>query len=108
MLSDKTAIAGIGATEFSKNSGRSELRLASEAVCSALADAGIEASQVDGLCTMGADNTSEVEIARAIGAGELTFFRGYPLGAAVPALWCSRLRWRSPADSLRQWSAIGP
>ncbi|MGV7123560.1 MULTISPECIES: lipid-transfer protein [Sphingomonadales] len=80
MLSDKTAIAGIGATEFSKNSGRSELRLASEAVCSALADAGIEASQVDGLCTMGADNTSEVEIARAIGAGELTFFSRIPFG----------------------------
>ena len=32
MLSGKAAIAGIGATDFSKNSGRSELRLAAEAV----------------------------------------------------------------------------
>ena len=31
-FSGKTAIAGIGATEFSKDSGRSELRLAVEAV----------------------------------------------------------------------------
>ena len=31
-LSGAAAIAGIGATEFSKNSGRSELRLAAEAV----------------------------------------------------------------------------
>ena len=35
-LSGKAAIAGIGATDFSKDSGRSELRLASEAVLDAL------------------------------------------------------------------------
>ena len=35
-LSGKAAIAGIGATDFSKNSGRSELRLAAEAVLDAL------------------------------------------------------------------------
>ena len=40
-FSGATAIAGIGATEFSKDSGRSELRLAVEAVAAALADAGI-------------------------------------------------------------------
>ena len=38
----QVAIAGIGATEFSKASGRSELRLATEAVDAALRDAGIE------------------------------------------------------------------
>ena len=37
------AIAGIGATEFSKNSGRSELQLAAEATAAALADAGLSA-----------------------------------------------------------------
>jgi len=31
-LSGKAAIVGVGATDFSKNSGRSELRLAAEAV----------------------------------------------------------------------------
>ena len=35
-------IVGIGATEFSKDSGRSELRLAVEAVEAAIADAGLE------------------------------------------------------------------
>ena len=39
-LSGKAAIAGIGATEFSKKSGRSELQLSVEAVRAALADAG--------------------------------------------------------------------
>ena len=35
-LSGKAAIVGIGATEFSKDSGRSELRLAAEAVRAAI------------------------------------------------------------------------
>ncbi|MFB0976471.1 MAG: lipid-transfer protein, partial [Myxococcota bacterium] len=35
----ETAIAGIGATEFSKNSGRSTLRLAIECAEKAIADA---------------------------------------------------------------------
>ena len=41
MLSRKAAIVGIGATDFSKDSGRSELRLAAEAVRDALDDAGL-------------------------------------------------------------------
>ena len=48
-----TAIAGIGATEFSKNSGRSELQLAAEATAAALAEAGLAPSEVDGLVTSG-------------------------------------------------------
>ena len=70
----KTAIAGIGATEFSKDSGRSELRLAAEAVDLALRDAGIEPHEVDGLVTFSADTNPEIEVARSLGIGELTFF----------------------------------
>ena len=70
----KTAIAGIGATEFSKASGRSELRLAVEAVDLALRDAGIEPSEVDGMVTFSSDTNPEIEIARSLGMGELTFF----------------------------------
>ena len=70
----RTAIAGIGATEFSKDSGRSELRLAAEAVDLALRDAGIEPHEVDGLVTFSADTNPEIEVARSLGMGELTFF----------------------------------
>jgi acetyl-CoA acetyltransferase len=73
-LAGTTAIAGIGATEFSKESGRSELRLAVEAVAAALADAGIEPKEVDGLATFSADTNPEIEIARSLGMGDLTFF----------------------------------
>lgn len=73
-LSGKAAIVGIGATEFSKDSGRSELRLAAEAVLDALDDAGLTAADVDGMVTFTMDSNTEIAIARAIGAGELTFF----------------------------------
>jgi acetyl-CoA acetyltransferase len=73
-LRDKAAIAGIGATEFSKNSGRSELRLAVEAITAALADAGIEPAEVDGLCTYTMDNNPEIEVFRNIGGRALKFF----------------------------------
>lgn len=73
-LSNKTAIAGIGATEFSKNSGRSELQLAVEAVTAAMADAGIPINELDGLCTFTMDNNTESEVFRAIGGKDLKFF----------------------------------
>jgi acetyl-CoA acetyltransferase len=71
---DKAAVAGIGATEFSKDSGRSEMRLACEAVAAAIEDAGLQPSDVDGMVTYTADTNPEIEIARSIGIGELTFF----------------------------------
>jgi len=73
-LGGKTAIAGIGATEFSKDSGRSEMSLACEAVVAALDDAGIAPSEVDGFACFGPENNPEIEIARHTGMNELTFF----------------------------------
>ena len=69
-----TAIAGIGATEFSKDSGRSELQLACEAVLAAIDDAGLEPSEVDGMVTFTAETNPEIEIARLTGIGDLKFF----------------------------------
>ncbi len=52
-IKDRATIVGIGATEFSTNSGRSELRLALEAISAALDDAGVEPHLVDGLVRYG-------------------------------------------------------
>lgn len=84
MISGRAAIVGVGETEFSKNSGRSELQLAVEAVRTALADAGLTPVDVDGLVTFSMDSTAEIALAREIGAGELRFFSqvGYGGGAA--------------------------
>jgi acetyl-CoA acetyltransferase len=84
-LRDKAAIVGIGATEFSKNSGRSELRLAIDAVRAALEDAGIEAGAVDGLVSFDLDNTGQAELARQIGAGALRYFSVVPYGGGGAA-----------------------
>src|SRR5690242_20911233 len=83
-LRGKTAIAGIGQTEFSKESGRTELRLACEAVQAALADAGLHADDVDGLVTFTMDTTEEMELARNVGIRELSMFSrvGYGGGAS--------------------------
>ena len=50
-LARDTAIVGIGQTEFSKHSGRSELQLAGEAVAAAVADAGLSPADIDGAVT---------------------------------------------------------
>ena len=73
-LSGKTSIVGIGATEFSKDSGRSELRLAAEAVRAAIADAGLQPADVDGLVTFTQDNNTEAAVAREVGIPSLSFF----------------------------------
>ncbi|MFD6751742.1 lipid-transfer protein, partial [Streptomyces anthocyanicus] len=73
-LGGRAAIVGIGATEFSKDSGRSELRLAVEAVRSALDDAGLTPDDVDGMVTFTMDTCPEITVAQAAGIGELSFF----------------------------------
>ncbi|AEW95360.1 MULTISPECIES: lipid-transfer protein [Streptomycetaceae] len=73
-LGGRAAVVGIGATEFSKDSGRSELALAAEAVRAALDDAGLTAADVDGLVTFTMDTSPEITVAQAVGIGELSFF----------------------------------
>ncbi|NUR83993.1 MAG: lipid-transfer protein [Nonomuraea sp.] len=74
MLSNRAAIAGIGATEFSKDSGRSELQLAAESVFAALDDAGLSPGDVDGMVTFTQDSNQEIAVARETGIGDLTYF----------------------------------
>ncbi|WP_329622262.1 lipid-transfer protein [Streptomyces sp. NBC_01255] len=73
-LGGRAAVVGIGATEFSKDSGRSELSLAAEAVRAALDDAGLAPGDVDGLVTFTMDTNPEITVAQAAGIGELSFF----------------------------------
>ena len=74
LLKDKAAIVGIGATEFSKDSGRSEMSLAAEAVKAAIADAGLTPADVDGMVCFSAETNPEIEVAKNLGMGALTFF----------------------------------
>lgn len=84
-IHNAAAIAGIGQTAYTKKSGVSELALASEAVRKAIDDAGLRPSDVDGLVSYTMDSSDEVEVARAVGIGDMTFWSkvNYGGGAAV-------------------------
>jgi acetyl-CoA acetyltransferase len=70
----KTAVVGIGATEFSKNSGRSTLRLAVECCDAAIRDAGLAPEQIDGIVSFTVEENHEIDVARNLGIKELTHF----------------------------------
>src|ERR1700712_441765 len=80
----KTAIVGIGATEFSKASGRSELQLALEAASAAIEDAGIKPSQVNGMSTFTMETNPESDLMRGLGISELTYFTRINFGGGAP------------------------
>lgn len=84
-LSGRAALVGIGQTEFSKESGRSELQLACEAVSAALDDAGLTPADVDGLVTFTLDNNEEMEVARGVGIQDLAMFSRISYGGGAAA-----------------------
>ncbi|MDH3705742.1 MAG: lipid-transfer protein [Acidimicrobiia bacterium] len=79
----QTAIAGIGATEFSKDSGRTPMQLATEACLAACADAGLDPSLVDGMVTYSSEKNPEIEVARNLGITKLTHFSQTPHGGGA-------------------------
>ena len=118
-LKDRAAIVGIGQTEFAKHLEPSEKALACRAIAMALDDAGIAAHEVDAFASYTMEATDEVEIAKAVGAGDVTFFSRVGFGgggscatvghlamaiatgqASVGVAWRSRKRGSGP----RPWT----
>lgn len=118
-IKDATAIVGIGQTPFAKRLPEDERTLACRAVLAALDDAGIAPGEVDALASYTMEETDEVELAKACGFGDLTFFSkvGYGGGgscatvahlaaavatgqASVGVAWRSRKRGSGP----RPWT----
>jgi len=79
------AIAGIGQTEFSKESGRSELQLAAECARAACEDAGVNPQDIDGMITFTIDNSDEIGLARSLGVKDLAYTTRIPGGGAAAA-----------------------
>ena len=82
MIRREVAIVGIGQTQYAKALPPAAWDLAIEAVTAALADAGIDPADVDGMCRFAApfEPVSEPMLVRALGIRELTFFAQSPLG----------------------------
>jgi acetyl-CoA acetyltransferase len=81
---DKCAIVGIGATEFSRDSGCTELSLATRASLAALADAGLTAADVDGIVRCDMDNVRGHDLAHSLGIRDLTYLGENGPGGAAP------------------------
>ena len=74
-MRDRVAIAGVGYTEFSKDSGVSTLTLGSRAALAALSDAGLAASDLDGVATFRVgDSVSPTILAQALGLQDLRWY----------------------------------
>ncbi len=122
-ITDRTAIVGIGQTIFGKGLEDSELALACQAISAAIDDAGIDASDVDGLVMYSMENGREVDVARNVGLGDITYFGeiGYGGGAgcgtvghaamAVATGQCEvAVAWRArkrSAKASRPWAQVG-
>jgi len=121
-IQDATAIVGIGQTAWGKGVEDAELVLALRAIEAALDDAGIDPSEVDGLSSYTLETSDEVDIARNLGLGDITWFSqvGYGGGAGcgvvghaavavatgqanVAVAWRSRKR---GAAASRPWSQV--
>jgi acetyl-CoA acetyltransferase len=80
----QAAIVGIGCTEFSKDSGVSTFTLATRAIRAAIADAGLEFGDIDGLCTYGtSDSVAPNLLAQALGIQSLNYYVDQYLGGSV-------------------------
>jgi acetyl-CoA acetyltransferase len=67
-LTDKYCIVGVGETAYTKNSGRTTRAMAVEAVRNAMRDAGLPASQVNGMLSYhGGDSCVSPEVASDLG-----------------------------------------
>jgi acetyl-CoA acetyltransferase len=73
-LRDRAAIAGVGYTEFSRDSGVSTLALALRAIRAALDDAGLALSDPDGVaCHRVGDSVQAAVVAQALGIRDLRY-----------------------------------
>jgi acetyl-CoA acetyltransferase len=80
----QAAIAGIGCTEFSKESGVSVFTLAARAIKAAIADAGLKISDIDGLATFGAnDSVAPNVLAQALGVQSMSWYVDQFYGGSV-------------------------
>ena len=80
----QAAIAGIGCTEFSRDSGVGVFTLAARAVKAAVADAGLELSDIDGFATFGPnDSISPNLLAPALGVTNMSYYVDQWLGGSV-------------------------
>jgi len=82
-IRDRAAIIGIGQTEFSKQIGKTEHRVACEAIAGAIADAGLTPKDIDGIVRYDIETNTELAILYSLGIPHLRFFAGVTSGGGA-------------------------
>lgn len=81
-LRDKACIVGVGQTDYSKESGRSVLKLAVQAAQAAVADAGLKPGDIDAILPYVIGPTAD-EMAAQLGISELRYASILKMGGAT-------------------------
>ena len=82
---DRCAIVGIGATDFSKASGRSDLTLATQAALAAIDDAGLVPADIDGIVRCSHDTVLQSDLADSLGIPAITYWSDVGPGGVAPS-----------------------
>jgi acetyl-CoA acetyltransferase len=82
-IRDRAAIIGIGQTEFSKRIGKTEHRVACEAIKAAIEDAGLTPQDIDGIVRYDIETNTELAIIYSLGIPHLRFFAGVTSGGGA-------------------------
>ncbi len=82
---DRCAIVGIGATDFTRDSGRSDLTLATQAALAAVADAGLAPGDIDGIVRCDMDLVRPNDLAQSLGLDHLTYWSDVSPGGVAPS-----------------------
>jgi acetyl-CoA acetyltransferase len=81
---DRCAIAGIGQTDFSRDSGRSVLTLATQASLAAITDAGLTPQDIDGIIRCDMDAVRSNDLVDALGLTHLDYYGDAGPGGVAP------------------------
>ncbi len=78
-------MVGIGTTDFSRDSGRSVLTLATQACLAAIGDAGMVPGDIDGLVRCDLDTVRHNDLVHSLGMKRLDFFSEVGPGGVAPS-----------------------
>ena len=81
---DRCAISGIGWTDFSRDSGRSDLTLATQASLAAIADAGLTPRDIDGIVRCDMDLVRANDLVDSLGLTHLDYYGDAGPGGVAP------------------------
>jgi acetyl-CoA acetyltransferase len=81
---DRCAIVGIGATDYSRSSGRSDLSLATQAALAAADDAGLSPKDIDGIVRCDMDLVRPNDLVDSLGLDGLSYYGEVGPGGVAP------------------------